>query len=168
MPWFLVSPRHWHSWYCLFKVRVNWIMRGSILIILAVSSFNSDRKCTCIWAFQNEIDTHKLELYNNNWFILTIGIVRMNILLLHIPNYLYISWKVYTIFQCTEITQGDKILFNDNQGTSYLPLWLSWLLMTKRHKEPSHQKPYHWRSWTGINPAYSVKVMHTYLNHIIH
>ena len=111
MPWFLVSPRYWHPWYCLFKVGVNWFMRRSILIVLAISSLKSDRKCTCICALQNEIDTHKLELYNNNRFILTIGIFKMNKLRLHIPKFLYISWKVYTIFQCTEITQGDKMLF---------------------------------------------------------
>ena len=113
MPWFLVSPRYWHPWYCLFKVGVNCFMRRSILIILAVSSLKSDKKCTCICALQNEINTHTLELYNNNGFMLTIGIFRMNKLRLHILNffiyiYLYISWKVYTIFQCTEITQGDK------------------------------------------------------------
>ena len=89
---------------------------------LGVSPFKSDRKCTCICALLNEIDTHTLESYNNNRFMLTIGIVRMNILPLHIPNYLYISWNVSTIFQSTKITEGGKILFRDNQGPSYLPL----------------------------------------------
>ena len=59
------------------KVGVDSIMRGSILIILAISLFKSDGKCKYI--LQNEIDTYKLELYTNNQFILTIEIGRMNI-----------------------------------------------------------------------------------------
>ena len=48
------------------KVGVDSIMRGSILIILAISLFKSDGKCKYICILQNEIGTHKLELYNNN------------------------------------------------------------------------------------------------------
>ena len=109
------SPRHCHPWYCVCKVGVNWIMWGSILIILAILLFQSDGKCKYICILQNEIDTHRLELYNNNQFILTIKIGRMNTCPLAYRIILY-TRKFYKIFQCTEITQGVKIICRGSQG----------------------------------------------------
>ena len=89
--WFLASPRHWHPWYCPCKVGINWIMRGNISIILVISLLKSDGKCKIyICILKNKIDTHKLELYNNNQFILTIEIGIMNIFLFAYRIILYI------------------------------------------------------------------------------
>ena len=49
-----------------------------------------------------------------------------------------------------DITQVLKILPQVRPGPTYSTLSISWLLMSWRRKEPGHQQPWYWPSWTDV------------------
>ena len=163
MPWLLASPRHRHPWYWLYKIGIEWIMQGRILIILAISLFKSDRKRRYVCTLQNEIDTHKLNLFNNKQFIITIEIGRVHILPSCEMHYVHIFWKL-TPFSNASNTTWSQNSFSRQSGTYIPPIVIAMAvddLATQRIKSPIAMP------LTQLNqnkPRLFGKVMHTYLS----
>ena len=71
MPWFF--PSSGGSIHDTdHKIRITWIMRGGILLILVISLLKHHRKCKYKFTLQNEIGMLEVNVYNNELFISTI------------------------------------------------------------------------------------------------
>ena len=63
----------------------------------------------------------------------------------------------FVSFLHIDTTQVIEILPQIRQGSTYSTYSISWLLMSWRRKEPGHQQPRYWPSWTEITRSPHVK-----------